>query len=402
MLSRQTIATLLFLLIGGTSFSQIYDRKLENHREKNKEAFFRFFPEITDKLSDSTLTTEQQYDLFAPILDVADKTTRATKELRKKYLQEIPPPPKGLLGIPFDSVQNRDLITMLSNPKFTTVTLSQCYKPVEIGNLIHGLIQPGIYQATGIGMTEASIPYTFGQQVFATKLKDDKWQIWAVNRAYALRFDLDLGTMIVSDLLYTVPNTPEYLQLQLPFIPYTQRFEIDALYQDINKVRWNTYSVTLLREAYAHSWQDTVNLRLNAFYREHQIRFSSVRKGILKNLAEGITLGGGWEEFIDLSIDEKEQLKEVLQTSIIRPDEAAHYLFSVTNSIFSFNEDINEIGKNAICGFRHYVCGADNDNEETYTIQSKGYSIAFEYKWNIRTSDFSMIKIFRKKTSEEL
>lgn len=248
-ISRHILSVLLFLCIGHVGCSQIYDRKLENHKQQVKEVFFRFLPEITGKLSDSTLTTEQQYDLFAPILDVAEKTTRATKELREKYLQEIPPPPKGLLGIPFDSVQNRDLITMLSNPKFTTVTLSQCYKPNEIGNVIHGLIQPGIYQATGIGMTEASIPYTFGQQVFATKLKDDKWQIWTVNRAYALRF-------------------------QLPFISYTQRFEIDASYQAINKVRWDTYSGDLLGESDSYVWQDAVNQRISTlrFFERRRLR----------------------------------------------------------------------------------------------------------------------------------
>ena len=392
---KQTIATLLFLVISFASFSQVYDRKLENHKQKIKEAFFRFLPEITDKLSDSTLTVEQQYALFDPMVDFTDKESTTTTALRKKYLREIPQPPKGLLAIPFDSVQNRDLITMLSNPKFTTVTLSQCYKPVEIGNLIHGLIQPGIYQAAGIGMTEASIPYTFGQQIFATNVEDDKWQIWVVNRAYALRFDLDLSTMIVSDLLYTAPNMPEYLQLQLPFIPYAQRFEIDALYQDMTEVRWNTYTVDLLRGADAHAWRDTVNQRLSTFYTEHQARFSNVRNGILNDLEKGVALGADWEELSNLPTEEEERLKEALPSNIIQPDEAAHYLFSVTNGMFPFNQDINEIGKNAMCGFRHYVRSTAND--DTYTLQSKGYSIAFEYTWNIKTGDFSMTRIFRKK-----
>ncbi|TYR31745.1 hypothetical protein FXV77_20650 [Sphingobacterium phlebotomi] len=392
---RQTIATLLFLLIGLTSFGQIYDRKLEDHKEKNKEAYFRLLPEIADQVSDSTLTIEQEYALFDPIVDFANRDGSTFIGLRKKYLQEVPQPPIGLVEIRLDTVQDSALIAMLGNPKFTTITLLQCYKPIEIGNLIHSLVQPNIYQATGIGIKEASISHTFGQQVFATNLKDDKWQIWVVNRAYALRFDLDLHTMVVSDLLYTVPNTPAYLQLQLPFIPYTQRFEMDALYQDINELRWNTYSIDLLRESDSYAWQDTVNRRLRTFYSQKKVRFSKVRNGILKNLETGAALEANWDELVDLSMEEKERLKEVLQLRIIQPDEAAYYLFSVTNGIFPFNEDINEIGKNAMCGFQHYI--RSNKTDDTYKIQSKGYSIAFEYDWNIKTGDFSTIRVFRKK-----
>ncbi len=391
----RTIPTLCFLLVALTCSSQVYDHELQNHKEKTREVFFSLISKIADNVSDSTLTVEQQYMLFDPIVDHANNERSAFMQIRNKYLRQVPPPPEMLTNISFDRIEDGDLIKMLEDPKFTTITLLQCYTPVEIGHLVLSLVQPHIYQLLGVGIREASISHTFGYQVFARDMQHDKWQIWFANRGYVLRFNLDLNNMVVSEPAYTVPNRPAYLQLQFPFIPYKQRFEINKLYQEMNELRWNTYSIDLLRESEAYAWQDTVNRRLRAFHGQNQLRFSKVQQKILGDLKKGTALDENWEELLDLSPEENKQLRQVLQPTIIQPDEAAYQLFSVTNSMPHFNQHIDEIGKNAMAGFRHHVLGSEKGG--VWKMQSKGYSIAFEYDWNIKTGTFSTLKVFKRK-----
>lgn len=392
--SKRTIPTLFFLFIALAGSAQIVDNELENHRKKTKDVFIQLIPEISDKLSDSTLSFEQQSMLFDPMFDYAEKEQSTYKRIRQKYLKQVPAPPETLSNIPFDSLENSDIVKMLHDSKFTTVSLLQSYKPIEIGANINGMVQPYIYQSSGVGLDEASIAYAFGRQVFARNLQGDDWQIWFVNRAYVSRFSLNLQNMTVSKLEYTVPNVPGYLKIQQPFIPYKQRFETDKLYQAMDEVRWNAYSMDLLKESSADSWQDTVRGRLHAFYTQNQQRFIKSQEEILKGLAKGSELDSQWEHLQNLSDEESEPLKKILEPTILSPDEAAYLLFSVTNGIFPFRENVNEIGKNAMAGFQHSLLSKEGN--EIWRIQSKGFSIAFEYKWNIKTGTFSDLKIFNR------
>jgi hypothetical protein len=89
-------------------------------------------------------------------------------------------------------------------------------------------------------------------------------------------------------------------------------------------------------------------------------------------------------------------LTQTLKNNMLQPDEAAQQLFSFSNSIIPFNQDIEEIGKNAMSGFLHYIVGHEKD--QVWKIRSLGYSIAFEYTWDLKQGRFSEIKIFKKQS----
>lgn len=392
---NNTIFTALFLLLAFTGSAQVYDLVMKDHKEKAKEMFFHLLDEVSDKLSDTTLTPEQQRNLFNPIVDYTKKEQSKYKEIRTAYLKQTPSPPEVLSSIRFHHLEDSSFTKILSDPKFIDLTLFQCYRPVEIAGIINNIIQPSIYQSSGISTREASIAYTFGRQAFARNLQDDTWQIWLANRAYVMRFVLDLNGMHMSKLEYSLPNTPSYLKIQLPFISHKQANELDKLYQEMDQIRWDTYSTDLLQNMLPEVWQDSINQGLRSFCAKNQQRFLGVRKEVLQGLKKGFKLDTLWEELRDLSATEQQRLQQALQLNIIQPDEAAYQLFSFTNGIAPFNEDINEIGKNAMAGFRHY-CLSKND-EQTWQIQSKGYTIAFEYCWNIKTGTFSNLKIFKQK-----
>jgi hypothetical protein len=163
-----------------------FDRELRNQKKRTQKEFLKFITELGSKITDSTLTKEQQNALFNPIVAYAHKEQADLTRLRKKYFKKIQAPPSVLNAFIFDSELPAELSKMLGTPQFTTITLLQCYRPIEIGRLISGIIQPGIYQQSNTGTNEATIAYTFGNQVFAKQLKEDIWQIWLVNRLYML------------------------------------------------------------------------------------------------------------------------------------------------------------------------------------------------------------------------
>ncbi|APU97369.1 hypothetical protein BV902_14250 [Sphingobacterium sp. B29] len=284
---------------------------------------------------------------------------------------------------------------MLENPQFTTVTLLQCYRPLEIARLISGIIQPVIYQQSNTGTNEATIAYTFGNQVFAKQLKEDIWQIWLVNRLYMLRFNLNLQTMVIDHSEYTLPNKAEYLQLQFPFVIQKSANELEKLYQEMDEIRWNSYSLTGIQEVSPQEWQDIIDKRLSVFYLKNQSRFIKVQNEILKETGKGNDLGANWQE-LKLSPDENLMVEQTLKSNILQPDEAAQQLFSFSNGIIPFNQDIDEIGKNAMSGFLHYIVGHEKD--QVWKIRSLGYSIAFEYTWDLKQGRFSEIKIFKRQS----
>ncbi len=393
--SKLKLSTLLFLLMTLTCNAQIFDRALKNHREKTQKEFLKFITEIGSKISDSTLTAEQQYALFNPIVEYAEREHATITNLRNKYFQQTLPPPTALDQIIFAGHPHDGLSKMLENPQFTTVTLLQCYRPLEIGRLIGGLVQPAIYQKFNTGPEESKIAYTFGNQVFAKQLKDDIWQIWLTNRLYMLRFNLNLQTMVIHNMEYTQPNQPEYLRLQLPFGVQKPANELEKLYQEMDEIRWNTYTAKLIQQSSAKEWQDTVDQHLSAFYLKNQPRFIKVQNEMLKNTERGPDLDQNWQE-LHLSPDENLELKQTLKKNILQPDEAAQQLFSFSNGIIPFNQDIEEIGKNAMSGFLHYITGKEKNN--VWKIKSLGYSIAFEYKWDLEKGQFSEVKIFKRKS----
>lgn len=390
-----TLSTVLFLLMAVTCSSQIIDRELKDQKQKTQKEFFKFISEIESKLSDSTLTTEQQFALFDPIFDYAHRVHSSLTQLRKKYFQKIQPPPAVLNAIRFDGNPSKELSKMLENPQFTTVTLLQCYRPLEIARLISGIIQPVIYQQSNTGTNEATIAYTFGNQVFAKQLKEDIWQIWLVNRLYMLRFNLNLQTMVIDHSEYTLPNKAEYLQLQFPFVIQKSANELEKLYQEMDEIRWNSYSLTGIQEVSPQEWQDIIDKRLSVFYLKNQSRFIKVQNEILKETGKGNDLGANWQE-LKLSPDENLMVEQTLKSNILQPDEAAQQLFSFSNGIIPFNQDIDEIGKNAMSGFLHYIVGHEKD--QVWKIRSLGYSIAFEYTWDLKQGRFSEIKIFKRQS----
>lgn len=396
--SKIKLSTLLFLLMALTCNAQIFDHTLKNQREKTQKEFLKFITEIGNKISDSTLTTEQQYALFNPIVDYADREHATITKLRNKYFQQTLPPPAALDQVIFAGDPHDELSKMLENPQFTTVTLLQCYRPLEIGRLISGLIQPAIYQKFNTGPEESNIAYTFGNQVFAKKLKDNIWQIWLTNRLYMLKFNLNLQTMVIHNMEYTQPNQPEYLRLQLPFRVQKPANKLEILYQKMDEIRWNTYTEKLIQHSSPKEWQDTIDNQLSAFYLKNQPQFIKVQSDILKNTERGSDLDQNWQE-LHLSLDENLQLRRTLKKNILQPDETAQLLFSFSNGIIPFNEDIEEIGKNAMSGFLHYIIG--NEKNNVWKIQSLGYSIAFEYKWDLMKGEFSEVRIFKRKSEHK-
>ncbi len=393
--SKIALSTVLLLLMALTCTGQIFDRELRNQKERTQKEFLKFITELGGKITDSTLTKEQQNALFKPIVAYAHKEHADLTRLRKKYLKKIQAPPSVLNAFIFDSEPPAELSKMLGTPQFTTVTLLQCYRPIEIGRLISGIIQPVIYQQSNTGTNEATIAYTFGNQAFAKQLKEDIWQIWLVHRLYMLRFNLDLQTMVIDHSEYTLPNKAEYLRLQFPFVIQKPTNELEKLYQEMDEIRWNSYSSTDIQQVSPQEWQDTIDKRLSAFYLKNQPRFIKVQNEILKDIEKGNGLDASWQE-LHLSSDENIQLTQTLKNNMLQPDEAAQRLFSFSNSIIPFNQDIEEIGKNAMSGFLHYIVGHEKD--QVWKIRSLGYSIAFEYTWDLKQGRFSEIKIFKKQS----
>ncbi|WP_286850874.1 hypothetical protein [Sphingobacterium sp. UBA7253] len=393
--SKIALSTVLLLLMALTCTGQIFDRELRNQKERTQKEFLKFITELGGKITDSTLTKEQQNALFKPIVAYAHKEHADLTRLCKKYLKKIQAPPSVLNAFIFDSEPPAELSKMLGTPQFTTVTLLQCYRPIEIGRLISGIIQPVIYQQSNTGTNEATIAYTFGNQAFAKQLKEDIWQIWLVNRLYMLRFNLDLQTMVIDHSEYTLPNKAEYLRLQFPFVIQKPTNELEKLYQEMDEIRWNSYSSTDIQQVSPQEWQDTIDKRLSAFYLKNQPRFIKVQNEILKDIEKGNGLDASWQE-LHLSSDENIQLTQTLKNNMLQPDEAAQRLFSFSNSIIPFNQDIEEIGKNAMSGFLHYIVGHEKD--QVWKIRSLGYSIAFEYTWDLKQGRFSEIKIFKKQS----
>lgn len=393
--SKIALSTVLLLLMALTCTGQIFDRELRDQKERTQKEFLKFITEIGSKITDSTLTKEQQNALFNPIVAYAHKEHADLTRLRKKYFKKIQAPPSVLNAFIFDSEPPAELSKMLETPQFTTVTLLQCYRPLEIGRLISGIIQPVIYQQSNTGTNEATIAYTFGNQAFAKQLKEDIWQIWLVNRLYMLRFNLDLQTMVIHNSEYTLPNKAEYLRLQFPFVIQKTANELEKLYQEMDEIRWNSYPSTGIKQVSPQHWQDTIDKRLSAFYLKNQPRFIKVQNEILKDIEKGNDLDANWQE-LHLSSDENIQLTQTLKNNMLQPDETAQQLFSFSNSIIPFNQDIEEIGKNAMSGFLHYIVGHEKD--QVWKIRSVGYSIAFEYTWDLKQGRFSEIKIFKRQS----
>lgn len=394
------MSSILFLVISLACSAQVYDRKLANHKEKTKKEFFKLMSTIENKLSDSTLTQEQQYSLFDPIVDYADSERSTLTKMRKKYLMKTPLPPHTLSDTLFDTLEDMDLMGMLQERKFTTVTFLQCYRPQEIANLVTGLFQSRIFKHSGLSSNEASMGHIFGSQVFAKYLQKDQWQISLINRLYGFRFNLDLQTMYISNPQYIAPYKLSYLHIHIPFNVLKQSYELDNLYQKLNEVRWNTYSIDLLKESSKSAWQDTVEQRMLQVYVTHQSRFLRVQHKVIQDLAPGSALDSSWEDFTALTTAESQLLGKALNAYLLEPDAAAYELFSITNGMSAFNENIEEIGKNAMLGFLNYRMEKTGDN--TWRIQSKGYSIAFEYDWNIKKGSFSGLKVYQRKGTSRI
>ncbi|ANH80479.1 hypothetical protein A8C56_05270 [Niabella ginsenosidivorans] len=391
---KNTIAAFL-LLISCTGRAQVYDQELEKERNHTRAAFLQLMPRISDRLWDSTLTPEQQVALFDPMLVYIQKCLPAYRKIRQKYLEESPAPPSTLFNLHFHSLQDSDqLAKILYDPKYSAATLLYCYKPAEISAVINGFIQPLLIQKAGISFTEASIGYTFGQQVFTKKLKGDQWQIWSASRAYVLRFIFDLNNSTIQHLEFTAFNDPEYVKIQLPFSAYKPRFTTDQLYLSMSKIRWDAYTTNLIKNVPPHSWQDTVNRRLLAYYAQNQEQFHMVRQKILAGLDKAGLPDTSWKEFTNLLPEDTESLKEVLVPYFIEPGAIADYLFSATHTIPHFSKNIEEIGANTMTGFQNSVIS--NNGAALWKICSRSYSVAFEYTWNIQTGEVTGLRLLKR------
>lgn len=387
----------LLLLISPFGAAQAFDRALELEGRQTRDTLMQLVRRLAGRISDSTLSQEQQIHLFDPVLNYLRKTLPAAQKIRKQYLEEIPAPPAMLAGLHFQHLPDTGSFTQtFYDSRYTAVSLMNRYKPMEIANVINGHLQPFFYQECSISVREASISSAFGGQVFAKKLTGTQWQLWLANRSYVLRFTFDLNSSNIKDLEFTRFNDPEYLKMQLPFQLYTPQFEIDRLFLAMNKIRWDAYSTDLLRDTPTDSWLDTINQRLRAYCNQNQERFRAVREQLLKELSKtGQPDTAAWNEITDLLPEEKETFYKMLEPYFIYPDEVAYYLFSASHTIPPFNESLTEIGQNAMIGFTNSVIS--NDGQDVWNIRSESYSIAFEYTWNIRTGAISGLRLFKQR-----
>lgn len=394
MLRMRSTLLLLLLFTAITCYSQINDPEVEHQKQETQEAFSRLLIEIGDKLSDSTLTTEQQYELFDPMVVRANDKRSTFMEIRRSYLLETLPPPETFAGLPFGELADNSMTLMMEDAKFMTLTLMQCYSPIELAGMVASFVLPAIFREAGLGWSDASISYIFGKQVFAQNVQGDEWCLWYANRAFLVRFNLNLGDMTVNNVSYTLPNAPEYLKLQLPFTSYTQRFEVDRLYHEMDGIRWDAYALEQVRESTPHEWQELVNGQVVKFYTENQLRFVNVQTELLDGLERGIMPDTDWDEVTSFTAEEYGLLNGVAQPYVVQPDELAYLLFSMTNSMAPFNQDLDDMGRNAFVGFRHYTL---DEKEGTWQVLSIGHSIAFVYSWDVKTGTFPELKVFKRK-----
>lgn len=386
---------LLLLFITLHVKAQIYDQALEMHRKNTKIAFLRLLSEVSNQLTDTTLTVEKHYSLLDPIIDYADREKAEFTRLRRAYFQNIASPPAFLHNLNFDTLAKNEVTAMLQDRKFTTISLLQCYQPMEITSVIMGLTQPLIYQQNNVEISQAGIVHTFGSQVFVNDVGKNVWEIWAINRLYSLRFNLDLNTMQVGSIAYSKPSRSGHLPLKLPYIIQKRKYELDKLYQEMDRIRWNSYSEHFpVRFPYYIS-QDSVAQSLADFYQKNQFRFLKVQRELLDDLETAVPLDSTWQQCKDTMLHEYPATKRALMPYIIHPNEVAFHLFSSANGMPPFNSDYQEIGKNAMLGFFNYSMG--KTGKYCWRVQSKSYSIAFEYVWNIKDGSFSDLKVFKRK-----
>ena len=73
---------------------------------------------------------------------------------------------------------------------------------------------------------------------------------------------------------------------------------------------------------------------------------------MLRTLDKDLPLSIEWEQVTELSSEETEGFHKSLSQNFLHPDEVAQDLFGITNGMSPFNQNINEIDKNAMTGFR--------------------------------------------------
>src|SRR5690606_33146434 len=175
------LAICFFILPG---YAQVYDQALEQQREATKTVFSQLISDVSDYLTDSALSIDQQHELFTPMLAYANDKQTTLMDIRNVHFRQAGPPPAAVADLRYDSLADSTLIHAFQDTRFTTISMMQCYRPAEVAGLVEMLVQPGIYQAAALAMREAGISYTFGHQVFAENLQDEAWRLWYANRGY--------------------------------------------------------------------------------------------------------------------------------------------------------------------------------------------------------------------------
>lgn len=163
----------------------------------------------------------------------------------------------------------------------------------------------------------------------------------------------------------------------------------------MDRIRWNSYSEHFPVRFPYYTEQDSAAQSLADFYQKNQFRFLKVQRELLDDLETAVPLDSTWQQCKDMMLHEYPSTKRALMPYIIHPNEVAFHLFSSANAMPFFNSDYQEIGKNVMLGFFNYSMG--KTGKDCWRVQSKSYSIAFEYVWNIKEGSFYDLKVFKRK-----
>ncbi|WP_437922218.1 hypothetical protein [Sphingobacterium sp. LRF_L2] len=387
--------SLIFFLLSITvllSKAQVYDLSIENLRLRTRDSLQHLLSAIGPQLMDTTLSTKEQQALFDPIYVYAQENRKVFTEIRKRYFKELPAPPSGLKELQMEEVSGSVLLGMFADAKYSTITLVQSFKPLSIALLIANFFQPEFVQREDIGFTELWQSYLFGNQVFVEEIQQNKWKLWAMNRFYVWSFILDLETDKVEKLQYSGFNNPAFTQLDIPFVSYETKYSIDKLYLELNAVRWNSYKNLPEDLENESSLENYIDKCLTEFYNTKQEQFFVIRKKIVQDLDKETNAQQFYKNEVNIPQVEKNELKAQIKPYFLQPEEITQYLMALANSLQPLNGDVLKISQNAIVGFKHKVLSVKD--QVNWTILSIGSVISFQYNWNIRKGEVSMIKLF--------
>ncbi len=292
--------------------------------------------------------------------------------IRRAYYAQYAPPPAALVQLRWETGGDWG-----SSPDLMSIAFMRSYDPGFPSQMVYYMAIPRIASMTAAPIEEVESFYKakagYGTLTYTKPVSDSVYQVWSVNRIFAVTYRINLYTGTLSHIQFNLPKDPAYAKIQWTTSLLKPIDGITGLQGDINQAVWNRTTT------------------VNDFYNRNIDRFKQVREERLRpDIKDYTPAKTGYKELPDAPGRIKQ---DSLTRTYMYPQQWEVAIQSA--GILGDNAPLmaKRMRLNSYFGTARYVKQIDKDNWEVWVVHDTD---RIYYVWNIYTGRIEKARFWLK------